>query len=102
MFPAGKFNLGTTITLTLIGRKYPSVVADSVTVLFQAIPLPRLSAMVKVIDPFSQYVRLDEPITINLFYDSTIVKNIDYQTYKCYVIYKSLTIASMSFQASEF
>lgn len=48
------------LNLTLTGRKYPSIVADSAIVSFQAAALPRLTASLSVFDPFSQYLRLDE------------------------------------------
>ena len=93
--PKRTFNPYTFILLNLQGSKDSRSASSLIYVIFGEFDLPPLTAVVSVIDPFSQIINLDEEIFVTLQYDSSV--NTDILSYSGTITYNDDTVGVISF-----
>ena len=93
--PKRTFNPYTFIQLNLHGSKDSRSASSSIYVIFEEFDLPPVTAIVSVIDPFSQTINLDEEVFVTLRYNSSV--NTDILSYSGTLTYNDDTAGVISF-----
>ena len=93
--PKRTFNPYSFLLLNLQGSKDSRSASSLIYVIFGEFDLPPLTAIVSVIDPYSQMINLDEEILVTLQYDSSV--NTDILSYSGTLTYDDYTVGVISF-----
>jgi len=93
--PKRTFNPYSFLLLNLQGSKDSRSASSLIYVIFGEFDLPPLTAIVSVIDPYSQMINLDEEILVTLQYDSSV--NTDILSYSGTLTYNDDTVGVISF-----
>ena len=93
--PKRTFNPYSFLLLNLQGSKDSRSASSLIYVIFGEFDLPPLTAIVSVIDPYSQMINLDEEILVTSQYDSSV--NTDILSYSGTLTYNDDTVGVISF-----